>query len=77
MPSVAEHEALLRMIYDDMGHLDLAATQMFLLDQFWWHCFIAEISKYVTSCKQCQLMKPLLSYKAGQRCSLTRLFRIF
>ena len=50
-------QAILHMLHDDYGHLELDCTLALVRERFYWSTMYQDVMEYVISCHQCHVMK--------------------
>ena len=51
------HEAVLCMLHDDYGHQGLNQTLALVSERYYWSTMNHDVTKYVTNCHQCHVVK--------------------
>ena len=59
-------ESVLKHYHDEYNHPGINKTQQLIFGQYWWPTAVQDITKYVRSCKTCQMVKPSNKPQLGQ-----------
>ena len=77
VPPISRRSAILKHYHDEVCHWDSKATKKLIMERFWSPNVYHEVSKYVSSCENCQGMAPVPSYNTSLKTPSTTLFDVF
>lgn len=59
---VHRRQGIIKSFHEDIGHLDVKATQKLITERFCWATMYRKIGDYVNTCDECQRLAPLPKY---------------